>query len=143
MKIYSPDTVQDLEDYYQLRWQLLRKAWQQPKGSEKDELEAESYHLLVRDNANRAIGVGRLHFISDTEAQIRYMAVVDNYQQQGIGRAIVRALEQYAAANNAKKIILHARENAVGFYEKIGYRVVEKSHLLYDVIQHYRMIREL
>jgi N-acetylglutamate synthase-like GNAT family acetyltransferase len=143
MKILSPETAQDFEDYYRLRWQLLRKDWQQPEGSEKDELEQQSYHLLVRGDKNKAIGVGRLHFISGTEAQIRYMAVVDNYRNQGIGNAMIQKLEDYAISRHAKKIILHARENAVCFYEKSGYQLIEKSHLLYNVIQHFKMIKEL
>ncbi|MDH5485367.1 MAG: GNAT family N-acetyltransferase [Gammaproteobacteria bacterium] len=143
MKIFSPETTRDLEDYYHLRWQLLRKDWQQPMGSEKDELEDQSYHLLVRGEDNQAIGVGRLHFISDTQAQIRYMAVLENYQGQGVGRLMVQALEQHAAANNRNRIILHARENAVGFYIKLNYQTIEKSHLLYNTIQHYKMTKEL
>jgi len=38
-----------------------------------------------------------------------------------------------------KTIILHAREIAVPFYERMGFRVTEKSHLLFGEIQHYLM----
>jgi hypothetical protein len=38
---------------------------------------------------------------------------------------------------------LQARENAVGFYKRCGYAVKEKSYLMWEVIQHYLMEKEL
>jgi predicted GNAT family N-acyltransferase len=38
-----------------------------------------------------------------------------------------------------KNVILHAREMAVPFYERMGFQVTEKSHLLFGEIQHYLM----
>jgi ribosomal protein S18 acetylase RimI-like enzyme len=38
---------------------------------------------------------------------------------------------------------LHAREIAIGFYQKLGYQMIEKSHLLFGEIQHYLMEKTL
>ena len=92
---------------------------------------------------NAVLGVARLQNISPTEAQLRYMAVDEKHNNQGIGKAIVQTMEKYAQKNNFNAIILHARENAVGFYEKLGYKTTEKSYLLFDCIQHYKMKKEL
>jgi N-acetylglutamate synthase-like GNAT family acetyltransferase len=80
-----------------------------------------------------------LHFNTETEAQIRYMAVTPEYEKQGIGTSIIAALEAKARQQQCKTIVLHARENAVGFYQKKGYELLEKSHLLFGTIQHFRM----
>ena len=40
-------------------------------------------------------------------------------------------------------MVLDAREPATGFYEKLGYRITEKTYLLFNEIQHYRMIKNL
>jgi N-acetylglutamate synthase-like GNAT family acetyltransferase len=139
VKLKQPKTIKKFEDYYDLRWRVLREPWQQLGGSEKDELENESFHIMVCGENNKVIGVGRLHFNTETEAQIRYMAVTPEYEKQGIGTSIIAALEAKARQQQCKTIVLHARENAVGFYQKKGYELLEKSHLLFGTIQHFRM----
>jgi predicted GNAT family N-acyltransferase len=42
-----------------------------------------------------------------------------------------------------KNVILHAREIAVPFYERMGFHVAEKSHLLFGEIQHYLMQKKI
>jgi hypothetical protein len=48
-------------------------------------------------------------------------------------------LEKRVTEKGAKKIILHARENVVRFYEKNCYSVVKPSHTLFGIIPHYLM----
>lgn len=119
--IRNPETESDWDAYYDCRWNLLRKPWDKPKGSEKDEKEQGAYHVMVVDQDDNVIGVGRVHFNSDTEAQVRYMAVMDDWMQKGIGSLILTKLEQYSKDNGAEKIMLYARENAIDFYLKRGY----------------------
>lgn len=45
--VKQPKTKEDFEKYYDLRYRILRKPWNQPRGSEKDELEKESFHIMV------------------------------------------------------------------------------------------------
>jgi GNAT superfamily N-acetyltransferase len=137
--IKQPETAKDFAQYYDLRWRVLRAPWQLPPGSEKDKLEDSCYHIMACSEAGDVIGVGRLQFNSDNEAQIRYMAVDPEYVGIGVGSKIVAALETIALENGRKDVILDAREPAVGFYEKLGYTVTEKTYLLFNCIQHFRM----
>jgi predicted GNAT family N-acyltransferase len=143
INIKQPETPKDFAQYYDLRWRVLRAPWQQPVGSEKDSLEDSCYHILACNTANTVIGVGRLQFNSASEAQIRYMAVDPAHHRNGVGRMLVAALEKIALENTRRHIILDAREPAVGFYEKLGYAVTEKTYLLFDSIQHFRMQKML
>ena len=117
----------------------MREPWQQAKGSEKDDLENDSFHLMACDENNRVVAVGRLHFNDVNEAQIRYMAVAPEHTGQGIGALILEVMEEKAKQKQCTSIVLEARENAFGFYKKKNYELLEKSHLLFDSIQHYRM----
>ncbi|MDH5387456.1 MAG: GNAT family N-acetyltransferase [Gammaproteobacteria bacterium] len=139
--IKQPRSEKEFEDYYELRWRILRDPWQQPKGSEKDELENESFHVMACDENNNVAGVGRLHFNNETEAQIRYMAVSPEHIEQGIGTSMLEALEEKSRLEHCKTIVLDARKNAVVFYQKKGYELLGKSHLLFGSIQHYRMLK--
>lgn len=144
MEIIEPKTYDELKKYYDLRYEVLRKPWSQPKGSERDDKEETSFHRMIIDEQNgNAVAVGRLQLNSIEEAQIRYMAVSDAYQGRGYGSKIVTILDNIAREKGSQKIILQSRENAVKFYEKNGYKIIEKSHLLFDEIQHWLMEKEL
>ncbi len=142
MKVCEPESDNDLEKYYDLRWRILREPWNQSRGSEKDEMEKDSIHLMVCINGD-VIGVGRLHFNNPGEAQIRYMAVDEGYRRKGMGTMLLKKLEKKAGENGASYIILNARENVVSFYRKNGYAVVEKAHTLFGSIHHFKMKKEL
>ena len=141
--IKQPATQEELKNYYHLRWKRLRAPWNQAEGSETDDIEDQCFHVMASDDSGEIIGVARLQFKSDSEAQIRYMAVAKKHEREGIGREIVHFMESHAAKTGHNTIILDAREHAVGFYEKLGYKVSGKSYLLFDEIQHYSMITHL
>ena len=136
--IKSPETDTEFKNYFHLRWRILRKPWNQPEGSERDKNDTHCYHVIAMEN-NIIYGVARLEFSSEKTAQLRYMAVDDSSQKKGIGRKITQHMEAYAKRHNATELFLNAREGALGFYEKMHYKITEKSYLLFDSIQHYKM----
>ncbi len=142
MEIRTPNTELEWDAYYHLRWEVLRKPWNQPQGSEKDPDENSFCHLAAFEN-ELILGVGCLKMINDKEAQIRFMAVANSLQRKGVGVSLMNALEVEAFSRRANKVVLHAREIAVPFYEYCGYTMVEKSYLLFDSIQHYLMSKEI
>ncbi|MCK4652937.1 MAG: GNAT family N-acetyltransferase [Candidatus Cloacimonetes bacterium] len=142
VKIREPKTKNEFDQYYNLRWRILRQHWNQPKGNEKDEKEKESIHLLVFDK-DKIIGVGRGHFNTKTEAQIRYMAVEERFQGKGVGTKILETLERKLIKKGARTIILNARENAMKFYKKHNYKIIGKGHTLFGVIKHFKMRKEI
>ncbi len=140
--VKQPETPEEIEQYFELRWRMLRAPWGEAEGSEVDDIEDQCFHIMVMNNEH-VLGVGRLQFNSADEAQIRYMAVEKKHERNGIGRLIVNALEQEAISKSINTVMLDAREPAVGFYQKLGYRIEEKSYVLFDEIQHYRMTKQL
>lgn len=137
-----PASDAEFEAYYELRFQVLRKPWGEPKGTERADDEDRSYHLAVFDQ-DEIVGVGRLHLNNPAEGQIRFMAVADGRQGHGIGRLLMDGLEGEARQQGATYIALHARQNAVKFYETLGYQVKEISYLLFGEIQHWLMTKPL
>ena len=122
---YSPD---EFKEYDLFRWKILRK----PLGksiesleSLKDSFEENSFHLIaIKDS--KIIACGRLHFNSKIEAQIRYMAVEEHLQGQGIGKKILEILENKAKENNVNQVVLNARDHVIKFYKNSGYKILEK-----------------
>lgn len=141
--IIEPTSESDFNDYYRIRYEILRKPWNQPEKSTKDDTESTSIHLLAKDSSGKPVATGRLQFNSDKEAQIRSMAVIDECQGIGIGALLIKHLEKIAHEKKIRRIVLDARENAVEFYLHNGYRVVEPSYLLFGEIKHFKMQKEL
>ena len=137
-----PETEIDFAKYYRVRFDVLRKPWHQPKGSEKDAGDNTSHHVCLL-NGDDVIGVCRLQINSADEAQIRYMAVSENYRRQKLGDVMLLYFENLAKQMEIKTIILQAREIAVGFYKHNGYEITEKTFLLFGEIQHYLMRKEV
>ena len=70
------------------------------------------------------------------------MAVLNDLQGKGIGRALTNFAENLARDRGYNKMYMHARKEVVGFFEKMGYKVTGTEFI--DVtIPHYVMEKEL
>ena len=139
----APNTAEEFSQYYQLRWQILRKPWQQILGSEQDEHESEAIHRMIIDEQDKVLAVGRLEKSTVQQGQVRYMAVDESARGQGLGQQIINELERQANQLGMKEICLNARDTALGFYQKLGYENQGYSHTLFDDVKHYRMVKKL
>jgi GNAT superfamily N-acetyltransferase len=143
MRVIEPASASEFEQYYKLRWEVLRAPWKQPLGSERDSLESGSIHVMVLVAEHKPAGVGRLHFDTIRAARIRYMAVDSRYRRQGIGSLVLAALEERAQRMGAATIALDARETALGFYNKRGYMPTGPGHTLFNCIAHVKLVKDL
>lgn len=139
----SPATAADWESYYNLRWRVLRAHWGQERGSERDPQDSDAFHQMICHPDGKALAAGRLHLNSASEAQVRYMAVDEQFQGKKLGSAILQALETEAFRLQATKIVLNSRDAAVPFYEKHGYRRVAEAPSLFGTIRHLRMEKKI
>ncbi|MES2479816.1 MAG: GNAT family N-acetyltransferase [Bacteroidota bacterium] len=55
--------------------------------------------------------------------KLRQMAVDGNRQGKGIGKLLMQEAEADAKNRGFNRIELHARQNAIGFYQQLGYTV--------------------
>ena len=138
--IRRPNSPEEWDVYFNLRYEVLRAPWNQPRGSERNDGDETAEHFAFFEE-DEIIGVGRLDFTENLGSQIRFMAVNERYQGKGIGRQLMEHMEEIARNKGCKETILHAREIALPFYEKLGYDITEKSHLLFGEIQHFLMIK--
>jgi N-acetylglutamate synthase-like GNAT family acetyltransferase len=143
MYIIEPSTPEQLEQYYHLRYATLRQPWGQPIGSERVDDDETAIHAMLLDETGEPVGVCRMHLQNPQEAQLRFMGIHQNYQGKGLGNMLIAYLEDKARRMGAKNVMLQAREKAVSFYERNGYKVTEKTYLLFNSIQHYKMEKQL
>lgn len=125
-----------------LRYDVLRKPWDKPKDTATDELEESAVNAYITMN-DVVIACGRLQDNGNGIGQIRYMAVSDQFQGKGLGKLILNRLEEEARNLKLTTIELQARDNALEFYKACGYLVKEKSFYLWDIIQHFLMVKSI
>ena len=142
MEIKEPYSSEEYSQYYQSRWEILRKPWNQPKGSEIDNLENISLHAMVVDGKEIA-GVGRLTYFQNGEGQIRFMGVVEKHRKNGVGKMLLDFLEGEAKKMGLEKIFLNSRDEALFFYSKCGYKAEGKPFTGFAGILHTRMVKTL
>lgn len=140
--IRTPQTEQEWDIYYDLRYRILREPWGKERGSERNEGDAEATHIALWEDST-LIGVARLDLVEKQLCQARFVAVENNFQGKGYGKQIMAALEEEAIKLGYQKITLHAREIALPFYQKLGYTLVGPSYKLFDQIQHFEMFKQL
>jgi len=141
--LVNPQTQAEFEQVFLLRWEILRKPWGLLPGTEQDNDETTAIHRAVFDfETSNFLACGRIQSLGENAAQVRYMAVGSGFQGEGFGLEVLRSLEQVARKENWNYIFLNARENALGFYEKCGYRI-EGDAESYLGIRHFRMSRNL
>jgi predicted GNAT family N-acyltransferase len=144
-KIIQPFEESHWSAYYRLRYEILRKPWGQGSPDHREPDEKNALHGMILDNHEQALATARIHQIDNTTAQIRFMAVRNDMQGKGLGKAMLHFIESIGRKKipGLQKIILQSRENAVPFYQHNGYQLVEKSFLLFDNIQHFLMEKKL
>ena len=112
----------EYQQMVQLRNDILRK----PLGMtfQKEELDKETEDILIGAfEDDKMLGCCMLIETEPGTVRLRQMAVLNNLQGKGIGRALMQFAENIARDRGFHKITMHARKTAVGFYEKLGYRV--------------------
>jgi predicted GNAT family N-acyltransferase len=125
----------------QLRDDILRK----PLGLRllDEELESEKNHILVAAfEDDKMLGCCMLVRQDDRTVKLRQMAVLNNLQGKGIGRALMNFAENIARDRGYKVLTMHARKTATGFYERLGYKVSSEEFKELD-IPHFVMEKNL
>lgn len=142
MEIRTPKSDLEWIAYYDLRYRILREPLGQVRGSERNEGDETGIHFAVFENG-KIQAIARLDENDGSTMQVRFVAVEENQQGKGFGRQVMLACEQHALVLGKSKIVLHARENALEFYKNLNYILLEKSHNLFGIVQHYLMEKEL
>lgn len=131
----------EYQQMVQLRNDILRKPLKltltpEELAKEKDEI------LIGAFEEEKMLGCCMLIIVDRSTVRLRQMAVLNNLQGKGIGRALMQFAENIARDRGFKKIIMHARKSAAGFYEKLGYQVCS-DEFEEVTLPHYEMEKKL
>lgn len=133
--------TKEYQQMVKLRNDILRK----PLGLSfsPEELAAEKEDILIGAfDDDEMLACCMLTKADNNCLRLRQMAVQNNQQGKGIGASMLSFAELISRDKGYKKLIMHARETAVGFYEKLGYKVVGDK-FTEVTIPHFEMEKKL
>lgn len=133
--------TREYQDTIKLRNEILRKPLGLSFADEELQKEKDNMHMAAYED-DRMLGCCMLVEEDPQTVRLRQMAVVNDVQGKGIGRALMTFAENLARDRGYKKITMHARKNALGFYEKMGYKK-SGEEFTEITIPHYVMEKEL
>lgn len=125
-----------------LRADVLRKPLGLPANDPAFSDNETDFHFIAKEE-NKVVGIVVLvPNYRPGIGKLRQMATAESVRGKGYGVKLVEALEKYAREIGMNAITLHARHYAVGFYEKLGYKVC--SEVFQEVgMDHYVMEKSL
>jgi len=131
----------EYQQMIKLREDILRKPL--GLGFDATELEEEKDNMLIGAFEDEdMLGCCMLVEEKPGTVRLRQMAVLNNLQGKGIGRALMTFAENLARDHGYKILSMHARKNAIGFYEKMGYKVAS-DEFIEITIPHFVMEKQL
>ena len=91
---------------------------------------------------DQLIGCCILTTVDQQTLQLRQMAVDSDVQKKGVGAAIIAYAEEVAKTKGCQTLVMNARDNVLGFYERCGYEV--DGEQFFEVgIGHHKMKKQL
>ena len=159
------------EEYYQCRFDVLRKPIGFPRGSEILADDEQAIHSYIKIE-NHVVAVGRTHVIPDDSdgsqadhagpgaaqcppfgplvgggprpaIQIRQMGTRTEYQRKGLASQVLAELESKSVESFGAKVgFLQARINAVPFYQSQGWEIIDEPYDIKGIGPHRSMMKE-
>jgi len=131
----------EYQQMIKLREEILRKPL--GLGFDQKEIEDEKENMFIGAfEDDEMLGCCMLVEEKTNTVRLRQMAVLNDLQGKGIGRALMNFAENLARDAGYRILSMHARKNAIGFYEKMGY-VVASDEFIEITIPHYVMEKKL
>lgn len=109
-----------------------------------EDLRQERNHVIFvcENEEGKVIGCTMIHRLIASSYKLRQMAVRPDWQNKGVGSALVKAAEQYCKERNVDFLSFYARITAMDFYASLGYVPVGEPFEHIGIL-HIEMVKKL
>ena len=132
----------EFDETIRLRHKILREPLGMEYTAQQLAAEYDSFHLAAYDEQSRLVGCLVLLPVDELTMKMRQVAVQESQQRKGVGAEMVAASEVFARRKGCTQMILHARDVAIPFYLKLGYKKIGRAFTEVG-IKHYKMVKSL
>jgi predicted GNAT family N-acyltransferase len=113
-----------------------------PRPLDRDTDDSNADHVVAMDEAGACVGTGRVVRADSRSCRLGRMAVVASRRCQGVGAAMLEALEHMAVLRGLAEISVKAQLPAESFYANRGY-VREGDAFVDEGVPHVLMRKQL
>ncbi len=121
--IYRPAVFADVEALYHLLSAYAKEGLMLPRA--RSVLYENLRDFVVAEVDGEVVGAGALHFLWDKLAEVRSLAIAPEWAKKGLGREIVRRLEEDGRKFGVT--MFFALTYQPGFFTACGYERAEKE----------------
>jgi predicted GNAT family N-acyltransferase len=116
-------TPAEMETAFAIRLRVFVEEQGIPAELDLDGDDEQAHHVLVYATG-RAVATGRVLVSDSGEAVLARIAVLPDCRGLGLGRIVVRELEEIAVEAGATSLRLHPHHYLERFYQELGYKKV-------------------
>jgi len=110
----------ELQEAFEVRRQVFVREQSISEDLVFDGHDRESLHMVVKDG-QRVIGTARVQFLTDNQAKLERMAILERYRRKGIGKEMLLFLDAVWKDKQVQQVIIHAQLEVVPFYKLYGF----------------------
>ncbi|HEY4601937.1 MAG TPA: GNAT family N-acetyltransferase [Cerasibacillus sp.] len=127
MNIKVAETDIEIKDALNIRKTVFVNEQQVPLSIEMDDHDEEAIHFIGYLN-EVPILASRLRFVDDY-GKLERICVLKEHRGKSFGQHVIHTMESTIKDHGYTRALLNAQEHAIGFYEKLGYRVKSKPFI--------------
>ena len=124
--IRATETWQQAGAYY-VRIQGMAKQHGITLRREFDEHDTPETKYIVLTDADFPVATCRFYPLDAQSAMIGRVVVLPEYRGQGLGSRVIAEAEDWLRELGFTKAVVESRDMAVGFYEKLGFAVTDRT----------------
>lgn len=122
IKISPVGSTAEREELDKLLWIVLWKPLSLPRNiRNKFEIEGERIEIVAK-SGEKLIGCLVAYCTAPEEWELRHIAVLPEFQKQGIGKQLVEYLITYLQKKKYKRLYTIARNTSLDFFRKLGFK---------------------
>jgi len=110
----------ELQEAFEVRRQVFVREQGISEDLVFDGHDREAQHIVVKDG-ERVIGSARVQFLTDNQAKLERMAILERYRRKGIGKEMLLFLDAVWKDKQVQQVIIHAQLEVVPFYKLCGF----------------------
>lgn len=110
-----------ITDAFELRQQVFTQEQGFPADIDVDEHDSSALHVVLYLD-DKAAAVLRCMLLDENIIKVGRVAVQKNHRGNGLGRELMKFVEQYGRSHHYQQIGLSAQHTAIAFYTTLGYQ---------------------
>ncbi|WP_226481037.1 GNAT family N-acetyltransferase [Natrinema amylolyticum] len=120
LEVRVAETDRERDDAFAVRRTVFVEEQGVDEDLEYDDHDETAVHFVAYDDGE-PIGAARLREYEAGVGKVERVAVLESRRTEGVGRALMEALERRAIDAGFEALKLHSQTRAAGFYRSLGY----------------------